>query len=126
MSATSSTGRQAEKRARYLERTTCLDRRPCRAVAYAELGYADAGVAGEIDATAGTVGKYLRRAIARFGPEAVYPAPVDERGDLEPVTVEDVLDWPDHYVELFREAADEHPDVVAVPSDATTRRRDSR
>lgn len=105
--------RRAEKRARYLDRTTTLNRREALALAYTELGYTSHGVADKIDATRGTVSRYLDRALARFGPAAVL-----QRGDvddLEPVTPDDVLRWSSHYRQWWTGAAREHPDVV--PSD---------
>jgi hypothetical protein len=77
--------RAAEERARYLDRTTDLKRRKCLAVAYAELGYSDAGIAGAIDSTKATVTKYLDEVADRYGAEAVYPKMPDDRGDLVPV-----------------------------------------
>jgi len=105
--------RQATKRARYLERTTDLRRRVCKALAYSELGYSTGGIAKKIDANEGTVANYLERVVAHLGPAAVYPRAEEERGDLNRVTAAEVLEWPDHYREVYAEAASEHPDVAS-------------
>lgn len=106
--------RRAEMRARYLDRTTVLEEREALALAYTEQGYSSYGVAGEIDATRGTVSRYLDRALARFGPEAILRRG-DVDADLEPVQPEEIARWPDHYQEWWTDAAREHPDLV--PSD---------
>jgi hypothetical protein len=76
--------RAATERARYLDRTTSLDRDHAEAVAYAELGYSDAGIAKRMPVTEATVTAWLDAVADRYGAEAVYPTPVDERGDLTP------------------------------------------
>jgi hypothetical protein len=77
--------RGAEKRARYLARTTDLEHKHALAVAYAERGFSESGIADQMDTTAGTVGNYLDMVAEKYGPEAVHPTPADDRGDLVPV-----------------------------------------
>jgi hypothetical protein len=107
--------RRAEERARYLDRTTDLDRREALAVAYSERGFSTYGIASEIDATRGTVSTYLDRATARYGPKAVLQHAPD-LDDLEPVDAATVAGWDDELREWWADTAREHPDVV--PSDA--------
>jgi hypothetical protein len=114
--------RRAEERARFLDRTTDLDRREALALAHSELGASRYGAADEIDATPGTVETYLDRATARYGPAVVvrHAPPVD--ADLKLVDDGDVLAWTELEREAWLDAAREHrdlvPDGVAVPSDA--------
>jgi hypothetical protein len=75
--------RAAVERARYLDRTTGLGRSHALAVAYAELGYSDAALARRVGVTPGTATAWLDDAADRYGAEAVYPTPADERGDLD-------------------------------------------
>jgi DNA-binding CsgD family transcriptional regulator len=103
--------RRAEKRARYLDRTTSLERREALTVAYSELGYSSHGIADKLDATPGTVSTYLDRATARFGPQAVLQHAPDV-DDLEPVDAETVLDWNEELRQWWLDIAREHPDVV--------------
>lgn len=77
--------RAAEERARYLARTTDLEHKHALAVAYAERGFSESGIADLMDSTAGTVGNYLDMVAEKYGPEAVHPTPADDRGDLVPV-----------------------------------------
>jgi len=77
--------RGAEERARYLARTTDLEQKHALAVAYAERGFSESGIADVMDSTTGTVGKYLDMVAETYGPEAVHPTPADDRGDLVPV-----------------------------------------
>lgn len=77
--------RGAEKRARYLARTTDLEKKHALAVAYAERGFSESGIADLMDTTAGTVGNYLDMVAETYGPEAVHPTPADDRGDLVPL-----------------------------------------
>jgi hypothetical protein len=83
--------RRAAERARYLDRTTDLDRDHARAVALAERGYSDHGIASVLDVTPGTVTGWLDDVAARYGAEAVYPKVADDRGDLEAVGEDEVM-----------------------------------
>jgi hypothetical protein len=74
--------RGPEKRARYLARTTDLEQKHGLAVAYAERGFSESGIAEVMDTTAGTVRNYLDMVAETYGPEAVHPTPADDRGDL--------------------------------------------
>ena len=105
--------RWASRRAEYLEWTTVLSGREALAVAYSERGFSDAGIAKRIDSTEGTVGNYLDRAVAAFGPAVRHPRHDPEvKRDLEPVGLEDLADWRQHRREVWREAADRHPDFA--------------
>lgn len=77
--------REVVERARYLDRTTDLDRRKCVVLAHSELGYSEAGIAKAVDSTPGTVSNYLDEIEERYGREAVFAKPADERGELVPV-----------------------------------------
>ena len=105
--------RWTSRRAEYLEATTILSYREALAVAYSERGFSDAGVAKRIDSTEGTVGNYLDRAVAAFGPR-VRHARVDPEidRDLDRVTLEDLADWRLYRREVWREAADRFPDFA--------------
>lgn len=106
--------RDALERARYLERTTDLQRKEALTVAYRELGYNSAGAAKRehLDTTEATVQTYCERIAVRYGYEAVMGKPPAERGDLEPLSREDLEDAPRHVRREWREAADAHPERV--------------
>jgi len=106
-----SDSRAAEERARYLDRTTALSRREALALAYSERGFSTHGIAEEIDATAGTVSRYLDRATARFGPAVVLRHAPDAI-DPEPVTAEEIVEWSDHYRSWWSDAARDHRDIL--------------
>ena len=107
----SATVSKAKERGRYLEATTDLRGPEAEAVAYSELGYSNAGIAEKIDSTTSTVGEYLDRAIAQYGPEAAHARAefVPER-DLVEVTADQIAEWPSHYREVWRDAVESHPD----------------
>lgn len=107
--------RLAHERARYLEATTELRPVEADAVAFSELGYSTSGIAKQIDSGESTAATYLERAIARFGPEAAHARATSELAtdaDLEPVTRDQVLAWPEHYRGVWRDAAERHPEHV--------------
>jgi hypothetical protein len=105
--------RWASRRAEYIERTTKLSNREALALAYSERGVSDSGIAKRIDSTEGTVGNYLDRAVAAFGPSTRHPRHDPEvTRDIEPVGLEDLADWRQHRREVWREAADRHPDFA--------------
>jgi hypothetical protein len=81
--------REAVERARFIARTTGLEDRHARAVALAEQGYSDHGIADVLDVTPGTATKWLDDVADRFGTEAVHPTPADERGALTPDHTDD-------------------------------------
>jgi len=114
----------ANERARYIEATTDLRAAEANAIAYSELGYSNAGIAKKIDATASTVGDYLQRAIAQYGPEAAHARADPQRDrDLVVVTDEQIAQWPPHYRDVWADAVEAHPDrapEVATP-DVTDR-----
>ena len=108
--------RIAHERARYLETTTELRAKEADAVAWSELGYSSSGIAKQIDSGASTVSAYLERAIAAYGPEAAHARATSDLAtddDLTPVTEGDVLEWPAHYREVWRDAVERHPDRAA-------------
>jgi hypothetical protein len=84
----------ARERARYLERTTQLDRKQSLTLAIKELGYSHHGVAAAIDSTKGTVASRLDTIEDIYGTDAVMPKCYgdprygyeDERGDLTPLS----------------------------------------
>ena len=106
--------REALQRARYLERTTDLNEKEALAVAYRELGYSSAGASKRehLDATEGTVKNYCDRAAVIYGYEAVMAKQPDERGDLEPLSREEIENAPPHIRTEWLEAADDYPDRI--------------
>ena len=107
--------RLAHERARYLEATTELPTAEADAVAFSELGYSTSGIAKQIDTGESTAAAYLERAIARYGPEAAHARATSDLAtdaDLEPVTRDQVLAWPEHYRAVWRDAAGRHPERV--------------
>lgn len=84
----------ARERARYLERTTQLNRKQSLTLAVKELGYSHHGVAAAIESTKGTVSSRLDTIEDIYGTEAVMPKCYgdprygyeDERGDLTPLS----------------------------------------
>jgi hypothetical protein len=105
--------RWTSRRAEYLKATTILSHREGLAVAYSERGFSDAGIAKQIDRTAGTVRNYLDRAVAYAGPAARYPRPEPEiKRDLERVELEDLADWTQTRREVWEGAANQHPEYA--------------
>lgn len=103
--------RKAEIRGRYLASTTDLRGSEAEAVAYAELGYSDAGAANRMGSTAGTVGNHLDRAVAQYGPQVAWPKLREERRDLAEVTAEELTDNPG-LLAVWRPAAESYPEHV--------------
>ena len=102
---------RANERARYIEATTDLRAAEANAIAYSELGYSNGGIAKKIDATASTVGEYLQRAIAQYGPEAAHARADFQRDrDFDVVTAEQIAQWPSHYRDVWADAVEAHPD----------------
>lgn len=105
--------RWASRRAEYVESTTMLSPSEAEAVAYSERGFSDAGIAKQVDATAGTVTNYLDRAVARFGPRVRLPC-LDEdspiEADLSPVAYEDIAEMDSAAREAWYAAVDRHPE----------------
>jgi len=81
--------REAVERARFIARTTGLEDRHARAVALAEQGCSDHGIAGALGVTPGTVTAWLETVADRFGAEAVHPTPAEDRGALTPDHTDD-------------------------------------
>ena len=116
--------RIAHERARYLEATTELRPKEADAVAWSELGYSSSGIAKQIDSGASTVVTYLERAVATYGPTAAHARPTSALAtdaDLTPVTRADVVEWPQHYRDVWRDAVESHPERAtdAVRSEVT-------
>ena len=110
--------RIAHDRARYLETTTELRAKEAYAVAWSELGYSSSGIAKQIDRGASTVSTYLERAIAQYGPEAAHArASFDVQRSLSEVADDEIVSWPAHYRETWRQAVERHPD--RAPAAAT-------
>jgi hypothetical protein len=102
---------KAKERGRYIAATTALRDAEAEAIAYSELGFSEAGIAKKIDSTTSTVGEYLDRAVAQYGPEIAHArADFDAERDFEEVTAEEISSWPTHYRETWRDAVDRHPD----------------
>jgi len=104
---------RANKRARYIEATTELSSSEADAVAYSELGYSESGIAKAIDSTASTVGTYLDRVVAEYGPEAAHakrPSEIDRERDLSEVDRDEIAEWPEHYRTTWQQAVERHPD----------------
>lgn len=101
----------AHERARYVEATTDLRGPEADAVAYSELGYSNHGIAKRIDSTTSTVGTYLQRVIAQYGPEAAHArAEFVPNRDLETVTADEIAEWPKHYRKVWGDAVEAQPD----------------
>ena len=117
--------RWASRRGEYLASTTMLSRSEAAAVAYSERGFSDAGIAKQVDATAGTVTQYLDRAVARFGPGVRLPC-LDEdppiEADLAPVAYEDLATWSQQERDVWHAAVDRHPDYEPPAVEETERR----
>jgi hypothetical protein len=101
--------REARERGRYLERTTDLTEREAHTVAYSELGFSASGTANRTGYGEGSIERYLERAAAQYGHEAIVPKTADERdGKLVEVTHEEVLAYPEGTREWWIEAARDH------------------
>ena len=110
--------RLAHERAQFLQRQTDLRPPEAEAVAWSELCYSDAGIAKRIDTSASTVGDYLERAVAQYGPEAAHArASFDVQRSLQEVTDVEIGEWPAHYRETWRDALERHP--ARAPEAAT-------
>lgn len=105
--------RWTSRRGDYLAANTRLSRREGEALAYSERGFSDAGIAKRLDSTRGTVRQYLDRAVACYGPSVRYPRPdPDLERDLSRVELEDLADWTQTQREVWRVAADRHPEYA--------------
>ena len=81
-----------ERRKEYLKRVLSVDERKAVAVAYSELGYSDAGIAQEMNVTAGTVTSWLDDVADRHGLKVVLAKRPDELGveaGIDPAEVRD-------------------------------------
>jgi hypothetical protein len=113
---------RANERARYIEATTDLSSSEADAVAYSELGYSESGIATQIDSTASTVGTYLDRVVAQYGPEAAHVCLPDEFAvdrDISEVVRGEIAQWPEHYRETWQQAVERHPDRSPVSASIT-------
>lgn len=108
---------KAKERGRYVAATTDLRDAEAEAIAYSELGFSEGGIAKKIDSTTSTVGEYLDRAVAQYGPEVAHArADFQPQRDFEEVTADRITEWPTHYRETWRDAVEAHPD--RAPDDA--------
>ena len=113
---------RANERARYIEATTDLSSSEADAVAYSELGYSESGIAKQIDSTASTVGTYLDRVVAQYGPEAAHakrPSELDRERDLSEVDRQQIAEWPEHYRETWQQAVERHPERSPITASIT-------
>lgn len=84
--------RYVDKRSEYLKRVLDIAERKARAVGYSELGYSDAGIAQEMNVTAGTVTNWLDDVGHKHGREVVLAKKPSELGvtaGIEPGEVRD-------------------------------------
>jgi len=110
--------RLAHERAQFLQRQTDLRPNEAKALAWSELCYSTSGIAKQIDSNPSTVGDYLDRAVAQYGPEAAYArASFDVQRSLSEVADDEIVSWPAHYRETWRQAVERHPD--RAPAAAT-------
>ena len=93
--ATHTDERTITERARYLAKTTDLNRGEAETVAASEMGFSDTRLAKQIGIVPVTATKWLDRAIAQYGLTVALPKPVTERGDLVEVTCEDLANLVD-------------------------------
>lgn len=77
--------RWVDRRSQYIVQEYGVRERLARAMSWSELGYSSPGIAKQLEVTEGTVRGYLDEIEERYGREAVYPKPADERGELVPV-----------------------------------------
>ena len=113
---------RANERARYIEATTDLSGSEADAVAYSELGYSESGIATQIDSTASTVGTYLDRVVAQYGPEAAHakrPSEIGRERDLSEVVRGEIAQWPEHYRQTWQQAVERHPERSPVSASIT-------
>lgn len=92
-----------------------------RVLAHKHAGFTDAWIARNLDTTENTVEKRLNRVVAVYSPEAamVQPDGPIYREDFDPVTPEEISDWPKHYQQWWLDAGREH--YEAVPRDLQDR-----
>ena len=110
--------RLAHERAQFLQRQTNLRAPEAEAVAWSELCYSESGIAKKLDTSPSTVGAYLERAVAQYGPEAAHArASFDVQRSLSEVADDEIVSWPAHYRETWRQAVERHPD--RAPAAAT-------
>jgi hypothetical protein len=104
--------RAAHERAGWLYRTTDLDKRAAAALAWSEMGYFPAPIARELGCAPTTVEGDLERVVAQYGLRAVETKTHDDRGALDPMTVERLDDLAPAVREQYRDMAVENPGVV--------------
>ena len=109
--------REIEEAARWHARANGFKDAVARILAYKHAGFTDAWIARHLDTTESTVDRYLNRVIAVYGPEAamIHPEGPVYREDFDPVTQEEVADWPDHYQQQWLDAGRDHPKAVPRP-----------
>lgn len=109
--------REIEEAARWHARANGFRDIVGRVLAYKHAGFTDAWIARHLRTTENTVEKRLNRVVAVYGPEAamVQPDGPVHREDFDPVTAEEVADWPEHYQDWWLDAGREHPTTVPRP-----------
>lgn len=103
--------RFTEYRADYLNRQAGIEKKKARALAYSEIGHSHSGIAGHVDVTEGTVAGWLEELEVRFGPDAVFAKRSEKLAidvDIEPVSREELSEYPSEVVERWRELAETH------------------
>lgn len=107
-------GGEIKQAARWHARVSGFKDIVARVLAYKHAGFTDDFTARHLDTTPNTVEKRLDRVIAVYGPEAamVQPEGPVYREDFDPVTPEEVADWPEHYQHWWIDAGKEHPTKV--------------
>lgn len=104
--------RDARARGKVLVRSSDLSDKEALAVAWKERGYSASGIAKRIGSTEGTVNKRLDRAVAQYGLEAAWPTVEEERGELEEVTPERLLELAPGVRQQWIDVAEDHIEHV--------------
>ena len=107
--------REIEEAARWHARVNGFKSDVARVLAYKHAGFVDAWIARHLETTENTVENYLKRAIAAYGPEVAMIQEPGYQVDFDPVTAEEIADWPEHYQQQWRDAGDTHPSTVPRP-----------
>lgn len=86
--------RRVTLRANEIATTTPLSDRAARAVAYAECGYSESGIASKLDCAEKTAHAYLERAVAHCGWAVAWPTPEERREPVAELTRAEFDDAP--------------------------------
>lgn len=104
--------REIQETARWHARANALPRPVAEVLAYKHAGFVNESIASELETTKHTVKKYLQRVEVVYGPEAVLVQKPGYREDFDPVTAEQITEWPEHYQQWWLEAGRTHYDAV--------------